>query len=408
MAGRNPSRHRAAQAGISLVETLVALALGLALVTVAFNLHVSNRAVFAQIEAMTRLQESASIAAALLETDLRHAEGTLCRHRQPLSTTVASGASSSYFFARETTGLEGVHFYSSDPSAANYPDAIVGAERIAGDSISITSDNMGAVARVVADSAITAGTTYTFTVDDASKFPAGTLAMACDYNQAVLFQVSEITDTAGTDTIKLSTTGGTPPGNCSIFMRLKAGDPRDQSANRDTPYAFASHLTQCMTSSEAEMYLFRPGSMIGQHTFNHWYIGRKTGAASGAAGSALRRRSMTVRGGVLGYTDEEIVEDVSNMKISYLSDFRNTGYPAPFVQIPSESLSFYSSVSAWLQPRALDEVHAFSKVLAIRIELTLTSPARVGLAANNVASAPTFTIPINVAIRARMPGVVRR
>ena len=408
MAGRNPSRHRAAQAGISLVETLVALALGLALVTVAFNLHVSNRAVFAQIEAMTRLQESASIAAALLETDLRHAEGTLCRHRQPLSTTIAVNATSNHFFARETTGLEGVHFYSSDPSAANYPDAIVGADRIAGDSISITSDNMGAVARVVADSASAAGTSYTFTVDDASKFPAGTLAMACDYNQAVLFQVSEITDTAGTDTIKLSTTGGTPPGNCSIFMRLKAGDPRDQSANRDTPYAFASHLTQCMTSSEAEMYLFRPGSMIGQHTFNHWYIGRKTGAAPGAAGSALRRRSMTVRDGVLGYTDEEIVEDVSNMKISYLSDFRNTGYPAPFVQIPSESLSFYSSVSAWLQPRALDEVHAFSKVLAIRIELTLTSPARVGLAANNVASAPTFTIPINVAIRARMPGVVRR
>ena len=408
MAGRNPSRHRAAQAGISLVETLVALALGLALVTVAFNLHVSNRAVFAQIEAMTRLQESASIAAALLETDLRHAEGTLCRHRQPLSTTIAVNATSNHFFARETTGLEGVHFYSSDPSAANYPDAIVGADRIAGDSISITSDNMGAVARVVADSASAAGTSYTFTVDDASKFPAGTLAMACDYNQAVLFQVSEITDTAGTDTIKLSTTGGTPPGNCSIFMRLKAGDPRDQSANRDTPYAFASHLTQCMTSSEAEMYLFRPGSMIGQHTFNHWYIGRKTGAAPGAAGSALRRRSMTVRDGVLGYTDEEIVEDVSNMKISYLSDYRNTGYPAPFVQFPSESLSYYSSVSASGQSRSVYGDHTFSMVLAIRIELTLTSPARVGLAANNVASAPTFTIPINVAIRARMPGVVRR
>jgi Tfp pilus assembly protein PilW len=408
MAGRNPSRQRAAQAGISLVETLVALALGLALVTVAFNLHVSNLAVFAQIEAMTRLQESASIAAALLETDLRHAEGTLCRHRQPLSTTVAVNATSNHFFARETTGLEGVHFYSSDPSAANYPDAIVGADRIAGDSISITSDNRGAVARVVADSASAAGSSYTFTVDDASQFPAGTLAMACDYNQAVLFQVSGITDTAGTDTITLSTTGTTTPGNCSIYMRLKAGDSRDQSANTETPYAFASHLTQCMTSSEAEMYLFRPGSMIGQHTFNHWYIGRKTGAASGAAGSALRRRSMTVSGGVLGYTDEEIVEDVSNMKISYLSDYRNTGYPAPFVQFPTESLSFYSSVSEWLRPRALDEVDAFSKVLAIRIELTLTSPARVGLAANNVASAPTFSIPINVAIRARMPGVVRR
>jgi Tfp pilus assembly protein PilW len=63
-----PPRLRAAQAGISLVETLVALVLGLAMVSVAFNLYVSNRAVFAQVEAMVRLQESGSIAAALLET----------------------------------------------------------------------------------------------------------------------------------------------------------------------------------------------------------------------------------------------------------------------------------------------------------------------------------------------------
>jgi type IV pilus assembly protein PilW len=398
MAGRNPSRHRAAQAGISLVETLVALALGLGLVTVAFNLHVSNRAVFAQIEAMTRLQESASIAAALLETDLRHAEGTLCRHRQPLSTTVASSASSSYFFARETTGLEGVHFYSG-----GITDAIVGANRIAGDSISITSDNRGAVARVVADSASAPGTSYTFTVDDASQFPAGTLAMACDYNQAVLFQVSASTNT----TITLANPGGTTPGNCSTYMRLKAGDPRDQSAEMDTPYSFGSDQTQCMNSTEAQMYLFRPGSMIGQHTFNHWYIGRKTGAASGDAGSALRRRRMIVSGDTLDYTDEEIVEDVSDMKISYLVDYLNTGYPLP-AEWP-DPLIFYRNASAWQQQIGpFGQPDTFSRVLAIRIELTFTSPARVGLAASNVASAPTFTIPIQVAIRARMPGVVRR
>lgn len=44
----------------------------------------------------------------------------------------------------------------------------------------------------------------------------------------------------------------------------------------------------------------------------------------------------------------------------------------------------------------------------MRIVLTLTSPEKVGLAANNAASAATYTIPINVAIRARLPGVVRR
>jgi hypothetical protein len=44
----------------------------------------------------------------------------------------------------------------------------------------------------------------------------------------------------------------------------------------------------------------------------------------------------------------------------------------------------------------------------VRIVLTLTSPEKVGLAAQNKASAATYTIPINVAIRDRMAGVVRR
>ncbi len=85
MQGLATRRQRTRQAGISLVETLVALALGLTLVSVAFNLYVSNRSVFRQIEAMTRQQESASIAAALLETDLRHAAGVLCRKGAPLT-----------------------------------------------------------------------------------------------------------------------------------------------------------------------------------------------------------------------------------------------------------------------------------------------------------------------------------
>jgi hypothetical protein len=50
----------------------------------------------------------------------------------------------------------------------------------------------------------------------------------------------------------------------------------------------------------------------------------------------------------------------------------------------------------------------YRPLTAARIELTLRSGEKVGLAAANAASAATYTIPINVVIRARMPGVVRR
>jgi len=52
--------------------------------------------------------------------------------------------------------------------------------------------------------------------------------------------------------------------------------------------------------------------------------------------------------------------------------------------------------------------YTFRSVTAVRIVLTLTSRDKVGLGANNAASAATYTVPINAAIRARMPGVVRR
>ena len=154
MGGLANSRLRSAQAGISLVETLVALVLGLTMVSVALNLQTSNRAVSGQIQAMVRLQESAGIAAALLETNLRHAGGTLCRNNPPTTTLLNTRSLASYVdYQRHAPekpyayweyidggGLLGIHGYESTTS-----DPIVGDSRKAGDSISIMSDNMGAI-----------------------------------------------------------------------------------------------------------------------------------------------------------------------------------------------------------------------------------------------------------------------
>ena len=411
-------RLRAAQAGISLVETLVALVLGLAMVSVAFNLYVSNRAVFRQIEAMVRLQESASIAAGLLETSIRHAGGTLCRNKPPTTILLNTLSSTSqeiftpkmpYAFWEETDQNSqaplGLHGYESTAT-----DPIVGTARLAGDSISIMSDNMGAIARVTgpatfSSAASSYGTTgtYTFRVDDGSDFKVGTVAMACDHVRAVLFQVtgsneSTITLQAGTGAPTLS------PGNCSVAMR---------KGKHETASAFVDALDGNFSCSNnfgslaggdklrIKMYTFGPGSMIGEHTFEHWYIGRKTNTTDGL--SLYRRR--------MGYDAsekkvklldaEEIVQDVTDMQITYLKGLFQTGYP-------QKKASYITAQELVDTPLNDDEWLTFLQIVAVRIVLTLTSPEKVGLAANNAASAATYTIPINVAIRARLPGVVRR
>ena len=212
MRGLASPRLRTAQAGVSLVETMVALVLGLAMVSVAFNLYVSNRAVSRQIDGMVRLQESASIATALLETDIRHAAGTLCRNTPP--TTILLAQAKKYWETDEENNgfLIGLRGYESTET-----DPIVGDDRKAGDSISLMSDNMGAVARVTgrATYSSVAGSgglrgSYTFPVDNGSNFPVGTVAMACDYTRAVLFQVTG--STASTITLQAGEGGGAFPG----------------------------------------------------------------------------------------------------------------------------------------------------------------------------------------------------
>ena len=407
MRGEAPRRLRATQAGISLVETLVALVLGLAMVSVAFNLYVSNRAVFRQIEAMVRLQESASVAAALLETNLRHAGGTLCRNNPPTTVLVEGPSTTPYSNHNPQEparywevapypnndrheGQMGLHAYPTGK-----PDPIVGSERLAGDSISIMSDNMGAVARVTGRATYASSNNgltgwYSFPVDNGTNFPVGTVAMACDYTRAVLFQVT----TSAASAIALNTNSTAAlPGNCAVSMKFQ--NTANEVLGMTGVYNCSNNPEQTPDhNTRARMYTFGPGSMIGEHSFSHWYIGRKTGTTDGFS---LFRRRMVNASGTIGLGDaEEMAQDVVDMQITVLRTTLYTGYPAT---------DTYETVLS-LNTR-LPQI-TYRVISAVRIVLTLKSPEKVGLAANNAASAATYTIPINVAIRARMPGVVRR
>jgi hypothetical protein len=146
------------------------------------------------------------------------------------------------------------------------------------------------------------------------------------------------------------------------------------------------------------MYTFGPGSMIGEHTFHHWYVGKN---ASTNACCSLRRLRVTYSATGVDSTDEEIVENVTDMQITYLAGLLYTGYPAKDHYIPAYDNLTNDGLMNFGN-------NTFRSVTAVRIVLTLTSRDKVGLGANNAASAATYTVPINVAIRARMPGVVRR
>lgn len=383
-----PSTVSARQAGITLLETMVALTLGLAVVSVAFSIYTSNRSVFKQISGMARLQESARLAEALLSADLRQADGSLCRKNLPTTNVINSTA----WWAQPAYGVEG--FDSTSPvdraSQTSFP-------RSAGDSLTIWSGNAdvasviyGANNRVFRASGGANGGAwglYEITVPNTTGFNNGDLIVICDYNFALLAQAFQ--SAAAILRIPFNTTDSLSPGNCGSWYKASSPTIAALPACAISPAAYAASSPQSLLND----YTWDAGSMVGRLTAHHWYIGQKTNTAAGSLNNLALRR-LTINYDYANRTispiptSEEIVENVSDMDITYLVG-TSTGYPSTTDYVAA------SSVTDW------------KKVIGARIVLTLTSTDAIAVNALGVSTAATYkTIPITVAIRSRLPKAI--
>ena len=80
------------QRGLTLIEVLVALLLGLLLIGAVGGLYLANHQTFRQVENMARINENARLAFELLGRDLREAGGIACGSRLPTANVVQAPA----------------------------------------------------------------------------------------------------------------------------------------------------------------------------------------------------------------------------------------------------------------------------------------------------------------------------
>jgi len=348
---RRPRPPMKKQTGATLVETMVALVIGLAITSAALSSYMGNRAAFRQIEGVARLQESARIAASLLESDIRQAGGSVCRNNLPLSNVVNSQA----WWAQPANGIQGFESIVADVGDSNtYP-------RQAGtDSITIWSANSGPITQV--RSVASAGGSTTFTVDTTANLPQGTLAVVCDYSRAALFQVSSVS--AANNTITIDTGNGTSPGNSSSNL----GGVAPNCANGSQTCAFG------------------PGSLISPLIAHHWYISNKVATTNGSLNNLALRRNTIVytQAGAASASSDEILENVSDLQVTYLQG----------------NASMRPASSAYV---GATQITNWSQVLAARMVLTLRSTEAIATGAAGAASAATYQVPVTVAIRSRSP-----
>ena len=280
------------QTGLSLIELMIAMVLGLVVVGGATGVVLSSKQAYRASEQLSRTQENARIAFELMAREIREAAGNPCGRSLPVANILngASGASAEWWM-RFHDGLRG-----SDGTGGN-PDALELMSG-AGSGVTVTSHD-----RTPGN----AGSPANFKVNTTKHgIVDADIIMVCDYTQATILQVASASDSNVTVTFNKG--GSTSPGNCTKGL----GYPVVCTANgNQKPYGQNSTIVKLQAT--------------------RWYIDENPNGRN-----ALYRASMAK--GVVS-AGEEIAEGVEDMQLEYL--------------VPGQDYLEASSVPNWSEVTAI-------------------------------------------------------
>ena len=278
---RNPLQYhgRTPQLGLGLVELMVAMVLGLLIISGVLGIYISNQRVFKSNEDLSRLQENARVSFELMARELRESGGSLCGAKV-VSNVLNNAATewSSNWDAGSIKGYEGDEDAPAVTTEADPPPATpVSGQRIRGtDAIQILSGATGQSATITAHDPAAAQLTLS---PATHGFKAGDLVVICDGSSAAIAQLSSVT---GADVFHAKVVSDTP-GNCSQGL----GSP-----------------TNCSTTT-GNAKTMQAGGFVSPFSAGTWYI-----ANNSRGGKSLFRKGAG--------SAEEIAEGVVNMQLEYL------------------------------------------------------------------------------------------
>ncbi|WP_242603149.1 PilW family protein [Xanthomonas vasicola] len=96
-----PSRSR--MRGVTLIELMIALVLGLLVVGAAIGIFLANRRTYSATEGLGRVQENVRTAFELMARDVREASGNPCVNTVPVANVLKTKASNWYTNWRSVT-----------------------------------------------------------------------------------------------------------------------------------------------------------------------------------------------------------------------------------------------------------------------------------------------------------------
>ncbi len=293
------------QRGISLVEVMVALALGLIVSVGALSLMLGNRQSYRTTESLARVQEATRITFDLMSRDLRAAGINACSGGVRVMNLLAD-TTTSRWWTDWNGGLRG--FDDGDVSTAvAFGSALE--NRVANtDMIELMHASTTAFPVKVHNASAAEATLAGLTVPARSialekpggqshGFVAGDLLVVCDYEDTTLFQVTGANADANSVSHASRADVAVTPGNCANTLGFRA----------------------LCTSAVARN--FQPGSQVMRFEPVAWFVGNngRTGSESSPT-SLYRIRVVNDGAGNAAPMIEEVVEGVRNMQFRYMYD----------------------------------------------------------------------------------------
>jgi type IV pilus assembly protein PilW len=277
----SPTSPRRLVHGLSLVELMIAMLLGLLVAGAATTIFMSNRQTYQATDNLGRIQENLRTSFELMARDVREAGGNPCANDLPIANVLNNPGGE--WWSNFGTGLIG---YEAGTAAQGLTTGTAEGQRVAGtDAIELKSavdSNIRVVVKMPEPSA-------DIEVSSTAGLDNNDIIMICDFNQASIMQVTQTP--AG---LKVQhNSGAGAPGNCTKHL----GFP-----------------VVCTNGTGNSPYLYDQNAIIAAYQAMQWYIGNNV-----RGGRSLYRRVM--RSGAAGpqVGVEEIAEGVTDMQLEYLT-----------------------------------------------------------------------------------------
>lgn len=313
---------KTAASGMSLIELMIALVLGLIVTGAAVALFATNRMTYSVAESMGRIQESNHTAFELMSRDMRDAGGTPCD--ASLANSMVNGLvtpTASWYtnWDNGLRGYDGATAFTTPTGSAGFGTAVK--NRVAGtEALEIKSAQ--ATDDVVSADVADANRNQNIPVSNTTGLAAGDLLIVCDYHGGTIFQATGFSGTTGI----IHAAGGAAGTN--VDGTLDLGSYGNDKFGVAIPAISAN------------------GVIANLHA-TRWYIGCNGRVACTApGGTSLFEARMYNNAGTTAVAYDEIAAGATNMNLSYL-ETGGTAYNAapaswPAVTAIKISLTFAS------------------------------------------------------------------